>query len=258
MYCTNCGKQFEGKFCPECGSPAAQTPSEFTPSGAPSGVDAQTFAEESKPNYSIPIQKPAAPPKKKRRGCLIAVLVFIALVVIIGIAGDDSDSDASSSSSAPSSESVSQSSSVISDVSSLSNSAESFSTDNDSYNTSASTSENEIDIDLVVSVINLSLSGSYGDNYSVEGDETGISISIWQDGLAVGAAMAKNGNKEMEEDWNYMVESLQKMSESTKDSVTELGFPDTHIMIYLLNDGNHDNILLMIQDGDVLYDCTKE
>ncbi len=77
MYCTNCGKQFEGKFCPECGTPAVQTQSGSTSSGATSGVDAQIFSEKSKPDHSIPMQQPAEQNKKNVRKIAILVGIFV-------------------------------------------------------------------------------------------------------------------------------------------------------------------------------------
>nr|DAZ17151.1 MAG TPA: Protein of unknown function (DUF3426) [Caudoviricetes sp.] len=56
MKCTKCGAEFEGKFCPECGNPAPGT----------------------QPNQAAP----AAQPKKKKRGCLTAIVVIVALGIV--------------------------------------------------------------------------------------------------------------------------------------------------------------------------------
>lgn len=72
MKCTKCGKEYDGKFCPECGTPA----------------------ESKGPTYNTP-----APAPKKKNGCLkvvVLVLLVILGLIIIGIAfGDSSDEPAS-------------------------------------------------------------------------------------------------------------------------------------------------------------------
>lgn len=77
MKCPKCGNEFDGKFCPECGTPVSN--------------DVQQNQVPSQPDYSTPAAPPmqSTPPvqvPKKRRGCLIAFLIVLAVVVIIVIA----------------------------------------------------------------------------------------------------------------------------------------------------------------------------
>ena len=75
MHCSNCGNEFEGKFCPECGAPAQQV-----------NIPEQPFAQQSTP------QQYPTTPQKKKTGCLkIALIVFAVicfLVIIISIVGN--------------------------------------------------------------------------------------------------------------------------------------------------------------------------
>ena len=78
MYCSNCGKEFDGKFCPECRTPA----------------------NHPTPVYSSDHDDTLTPkPKKKKFGCLIALLfiatVFVTLAFLV--AGDDDKTQSSSS-----------------------------------------------------------------------------------------------------------------------------------------------------------------
>ncbi len=61
MRCVKCGKEYDGKFCPQCGTPAGQT---VTPP---------------------PVVVQAVPPKKKGHGCLISILIFF-IIIFGGIA----------------------------------------------------------------------------------------------------------------------------------------------------------------------------
>ncbi len=64
MKCPKCGNEFEGNFCPECGSAV----------GAPD------------PNQQ-PIQSPASSAPKKKSGCLKILLIVFGVLVILGILG---------------------------------------------------------------------------------------------------------------------------------------------------------------------------
>ena len=74
MYCGNCGTQFEGKFCPHCGTPA--------PAAREPASDAG-FTQQEQPYDPSVYELPETEPKKpKKRGKLLAVI----LGVIAGIA----------------------------------------------------------------------------------------------------------------------------------------------------------------------------
>lgn len=69
MKCSKCGNEYEGNFCPECGTPAAQT---------------------------LPVQNtplPPAQPPKKKSGCLKIVLIVLGIFVALGVIGSIFGSD---------------------------------------------------------------------------------------------------------------------------------------------------------------------
>lgn len=69
MKCVNCGKEFEGKFCPECGSPA-------TPVQSP--------AQQPMPNQQVPMyqQVPVQKPVKKIKWWMILIGVVVLIVLM--------------------------------------------------------------------------------------------------------------------------------------------------------------------------------
>lgn len=108
MFCRNCGKEFDGKFCPECGA-AAQNDVEFIqPSQEPVQFSGPDIVDKPKTK------------KKAPKGCLVAVIVVLALAIIGGMLNGDKDKippeSMSSSSPVQSSESQQVSDSVASSV----------------------------------------------------------------------------------------------------------------------------------------------
>lgn len=93
MKCPKCGNEYEGKFCPECGTPAAQT---------------------------LPVQNtplPPVQPPKKKGGCLKIGLIVLGAFVVLGVIGsifgsDEPAAPSSAVSSAPVVSSVAQTPSV--------------------------------------------------------------------------------------------------------------------------------------------------
>ena len=99
MYCTNCGKEFDGKFCPECGTKAIHTDN-LSESTTPKYVDDQSVAPVPSMYSGDPDEFTGQKkPKKKNPGCLIAIGVTIALLFFIGIIGSLSSNDVPSNSS---------------------------------------------------------------------------------------------------------------------------------------------------------------
>lgn len=75
MKCSKCGAEFQGKFCPECGTPA----------------EAQTQQSSAPVQPSAPVTPSNTPQQaKKKGGCLkgglIVVLALIAIIIIFSIA----------------------------------------------------------------------------------------------------------------------------------------------------------------------------
>ena len=93
MKCSKCGKEFEGKFCPECGTPSVAQAEQPTP--APQAYQQPTNA----------YQNPSAPQKKKGgclKGGLIVLGVFIVIIIVVAAMNGKGSTPTSASSVAPS------------------------------------------------------------------------------------------------------------------------------------------------------------
>jgi uncharacterized protein (UPF0333 family) len=78
MNCPKCGNEFEGKFCPQCGTPV-DPPTQSQP--------VQQYQQPQQPVQQTPMyQQPIyTAPQKKNSGCLKVGLIVLGVIVIIGI-----------------------------------------------------------------------------------------------------------------------------------------------------------------------------
>lgn len=77
MFCKNCGTKFEGKFCPECGTPAAKNLESTSECNANAPDNAETA------NIHSGLSESMQPKQKKRipKWGLIAICIFILMVI---------------------------------------------------------------------------------------------------------------------------------------------------------------------------------
>jgi len=96
MKCNQCGTDYEGKFCPNCGAPAPQAtqPQENNPIAQQS-----TTPTYSQPAMQQPVQKPKKPIYKKWWFWVIIVVVVIGVIGNLGGNSNKTDSGSSNTSS---------------------------------------------------------------------------------------------------------------------------------------------------------------
>lgn len=113
-------------------------------------------------------------------------------------------------------------------------------------------------LETCISAMKLTLDSNYGsDNYTLTYDDNYVTINLWRDGVAFGALEASNGDAEMLELWNSMVDGTTAMTNSMQETLNQFGHGDMAVMTNVVNDMNHENVLLVIMLGAVWYDSVN-
>ncbi len=99
------------------------------------------------------------------------------------------------------------------------------------------------------------LSSGFGDDYSISAEGYVYTVSVWQDGLAMTAALAQAGDKDAKETWNKIMYTTMQASDSLQELLIESGYDDYMVQVQVLNDQNHENTLLTAFYGLVSYNC---
>lgn len=225
MYCKNCGKEIGpgAKFCQECGSPVQEP------------VQPQVGPEV------IPEVKPKKVKKPFYKRWWFWVIVVI---LVLGSCGGMSDStkDAHTvTEPAPTA--------AITEKPSIEKKKLEIETTSPAISSSS-------DIDTAVVLIESVLKENF-DNYSISHEDRIITINVWDDGIALGALIAANGNEEFRSSWAEMAENQKHFCETICEFVDTLGLDDVVVVVNVLNDGNTDNVLLSVMEGVVIYDSVN-
>lgn len=126
-----------------------------------------------------------------------------------------------------------------------------------SQESDANSDEPLMSMDMTAAVIEALVSQNF-ENYTIDYDESGITLSLWQDGLAVGSVLAAAGNQESIDSWNSIKENLVSFSDSVSETMETAGHGDATLMINILNDQNTDLVLLSALNGVIVYDAVNE
>lgn len=108
------------------------------------------------------------------------------------------------------------------------------------------------------SLIEISLAENFS-GYDVDYEDSTITVNVWQDGLALALVTAQSeDNQESKDAWETVKDNMTVMSDSIRDLIDTLELEDVMLLVNVLNDQNHDNVLLSITEGVVIYDAMAE
>lgn len=113
-------------------------------------------------------------------------------------------------------------------------------------------------VELIIDVLESTGKENF-DYFKVEGDETGFTIYCAVKGVAADVVFAKAaGYDSSYAPWVESKEAMCSFYDSAHELIETFGMDDFALQVLLLNDQNHDNILLGIMFGEVIYDAMNE
>ena len=114
----------------------------------------------------------------------------------------------------------------------------------------------QIDHQSIVNKIGSALETTFGKDYSAvqysEEDRT-YHIYTWGDYVTAGVIFAQEGEITNLEAWNDMVNTFVDTNIQIKEAVEKLGDTESSVALTVQNEINKDRTLLLIIDGEVIY-----
>ena len=116
-------------------------------------------------------------------------------------------------------------------------------------------SNEDVDRGVVERILIESMAQGFDENcFNVEYNEEVDSyvISLWQENIVSSVLLSKE-DEDLKAEWDAMVENLKTSTNQFLEAARTFD-DNANITFNLLNDSNTDNVLLMIHNGEVMYD----
>lgn len=183
--------------------------------------------------------QPAA--KKKPNGCLVAIVAFVVIMAfgaVFGSINKGNDADAAPTATPVATEAP------TAEPTEAPASSEASSTD-------------EVSTDSIASLVKLAVKDNFDDvDVSVDGDV--ITVNIKQNGVAADFYSLTQGDANVKDAWDQLVQNQVSLCDQFKKSSSDLGRDDVVFIVQLLNDVNPDNVLVSVMDGTVYYNAADD
>ena len=179
--------------------------------------------------------------KKKPNGCLVAIVAFVVIMAfgaVFGSINKGNDADAAPTATPVATEAP------TAEPTEAPASSEASSTD-------------EVSTDSIASLVKLAVKDNFDDvDVSVDGDV--ITVNIKQNGVAADFYSLTQGDANVKDAWDQLVQNQVSLCDQFKKSSSDLGRDDVVFIVQLLNDVNPDNVLVSVMDGTVYYNAADD
>ncbi|RKJ38496.1 zinc ribbon domain-containing protein [Acutalibacter sp. 1XD8-33] len=115
--------------------------------------------------------------------------------------------------------------------------------------------QSDTSIQSAASLLEIAVKQGFQDNYTIDTQDEMIVISVWMDGVALNlSAIQEAGGDTNHPNWVEVKTALSSMYSSFTNLLETGGYPAYPVVINAINDLNHENTLLTIANGEIVYD----
>lgn len=120
------------------------------------------------------------------------------------------------------------------------------------------TEQPKLTLDEVKTEFDSALAQTFGETgeYSISQQQNIIIINVWSEGMTADALKAQKDDQ-YKEGWNEMVEKFLTAQASLQKKLDDNGHSDIVAMLNIVNDINHDRMLLVVAKHQVMYDAVN-
>lgn len=113
------------------------------------------------------------------------------------------------------------------------------------------------DIDSAAALAEIVVKNNFSDNYSYYRSNDDLYFTIWSDGVAQEISALLNGDTSLTEAYNGMLSGIGSMAQSLSDLFDSVELDGANIYLCVANDLNHDDILIVFEDGSLEWDVVN-
>lgn len=120
--------------------------------------------------------------------------------------------------------------------------------------------EPERNIDVLMDVLDntaAQIAEESGAGYEFDRVENVIIYKTWSNGMAAVVVAANAGVASAAETWENTISAMELTRDSIQSIVDNCGFSDYEVQVYLLNDVNTENVLLVVGKDGVLSNAVE-
>lgn len=125
-------------------------------------------------------------------------------------------------------------------------------------NQSESVKNSSLMFDLLMISCESALEKSWGNDFEIEYDDTGLTINTWRDGIATNTVLASQGNKTAKDNWEKLIDSQKTLCNVLLEQIKDTGKEDYIVVLNILNDLDKNKVLLSVLNGTVIYDSVND
>ena len=113
-------------------------------------------------------------------------------------------------------------------------------------------------LDEVKAEFDSALAQTFGEvgEYSISQQQNIIIINVWSEGMTADALKAQEDDQ-YKDGWNEMVDKFLNAQASLQKKLDDNGHSDIVAMLNIVNDINHDRMLLVVAKHQVMYDAVN-